>query len=133
MKLVRERQIIYYTTYMWNLKYDPNESIYDEINTENGQVVVAKGEGGERSGKLGAVMYAFVCRMDDNKVLRESTGNFQYPMINHNGKAYFKVNACVRVCVRVCVCACVCVCAHVCVCVCRVEFVWCTTELNPAL
>ena len=86
---------------MWNLKYDPNESIYDEINTENGQVVVAKGEGGTQR-EAGDSDVSFVCRMDDDKVLRESTGNFQYPMINHNGKAYFKVNACV--CVYVCVC-----------------------------
>ena len=34
-KSERERQIPYDTTYMWNLKYDTNEPIY-EIETESG-------------------------------------------------------------------------------------------------
>ena len=40
----RERQIPYDITYMWNIKYDTNEPIYEtESDTEN-RLVVAKGE-----------------------------------------------------------------------------------------
>ena len=47
----RERQIPYDITYMWNLKYDTNESIYqteiDSQTIENRLVVSkARGEGG---------------------------------------------------------------------------------------
>ena len=45
-KSEREKQIPYDITYMWNLKYDTNELIY-ETETESGtQVVVTKGEVG---------------------------------------------------------------------------------------
>ena len=41
--LKKERQITY-ITYMWNIKYDTNEPIYEtETDTEN-RLVVAKGE-----------------------------------------------------------------------------------------
>ena len=44
----RERQRPYDITYLWKLKYDTNEFIYEtEIESENRQVV-AKGEGGGR-------------------------------------------------------------------------------------
>ena len=45
---VRERQIPYDITCMWNLKYDTNEHIY-ETDTKN-RFVGPKGEGMEREG-----------------------------------------------------------------------------------
>ena len=48
MKSDREGQIPYDITYMWNLKYDTNEHIYEtetDSQTEH-RPVVAKGEGG---------------------------------------------------------------------------------------
>ena len=49
VKLERERQMPYDITYMWNLKYRTNESIYE---TEMGpqienRLVVAKGKGNQ--------------------------------------------------------------------------------------
>ena len=43
----RERQISYDITYMWNLKYDPNEFIYrtERLTDIENRFVVAKGEG----------------------------------------------------------------------------------------
>ena len=50
------RQISYDITYMWNLKYDTDQHIYEtktDTDIEN-RVVVDKGEGGEgRNGSLG--------------------------------------------------------------------------------
>ena len=86
--------------YTWSLKHNPREPIYDEMDAENSRVAAAKGEGEECSGKPGVVMYAFVHRGTNNKVLLESTGSRnQHPKINCSGKAYFKRNACVCVCV----------------------------------
>ena len=51
--------------------------------------------------EAGGVMYAFVYRGTNNKVLLGCTGNCnQHPKVNYNGKAYFKRNACVCVCVH---------------------------------
>ena len=45
-KSERERQILYNITYMWNLKYDTNEHIYETETDIGNRLVVAKGEGG---------------------------------------------------------------------------------------
>ena len=96
-KSERERQIPYDITYMWNLKYDRNELIYETRNRLTGienRHVVAKGERG-----LGEMEWEFGvsrCKLVyiewiNNKVLIYSTGNYiQYPVINHNGKEYKK-------------------------------------------
>ena len=55
--------------------------------------MVAKGEGLEEgwTGSLELAVQTIICRMDNNKVLLYSTGNYiQYPVINHNGKEYKK-------------------------------------------
>ena len=52
----RERQIPYDITYMWNLKYDTNEFIYETVltDTENRPAVAKEEEGGEgRTGSQG--------------------------------------------------------------------------------
>ena len=85
----RERQIPDNITFMWNLKYDTNELIYEtetDLQTEN-RLVVTKGEwvGERRTGisELADVNYYGI----NNNVLPYSTGNnIQYPVINHNGK-----------------------------------------------
>ena len=94
----RERQIPDNITFMWNLKYDTNELIYEtetDLQTEN-RLVVAKGEwvGERRTGisELADVNYYGI----NNNVLPYSTGNnIQYPVINHNGKEYEKVYICI--------------------------------------
>ena len=51
-KSEREQKMPYDITYMWNLKYDTNEPIYETkrlTNIEN-RLVVAKGEGREGDG-----------------------------------------------------------------------------------
>ena len=88
---------ISYITHMWNLKYDTNEPIYKtEINTSlENRLVIAKGEGKDG----GSMNWEFELSRRkllhrewiNNKVLLHSTGNYiQYPVINHNGKKYFK-------------------------------------------
>ena len=50
MKYVRkERQIPYDITYMWNLKYNTNEHIY-EIETDSWRSLVLAKMGGQREG-----------------------------------------------------------------------------------
>ena len=51
----RERQIPYDMTYMWNVKYNTNEHIYETETDIANRLVAAKGEGvGEgRIGSLG--------------------------------------------------------------------------------
>ena len=59
----------------------------------------------------------------NNKVLPYSAENYiQYPMINHNGKEYFK-----KECMYVYICVCVCVC------VCITESLCCIPETNTEL
>ena len=58
----------YDITYMWNLKEDTNEPIYETETDIGNRLVVAKGKGVA-------------------KILLHSTENYsQYPAINHNGK-----------------------------------------------
>ena len=54
-KSERERQVPYDITYMWNLKYDPNELIYEtESQTERTDVWLPRAGVGEgRTGSLG--------------------------------------------------------------------------------
>ena len=49
-KSEKERQIPYDITYMWNLKYDPNEFVYeteiDRLIDKENRLMIAKGEEG---------------------------------------------------------------------------------------
>ena len=47
---VRQRQISYNITYMWNLKYDTNEFIYKIESQTANKFMVTKGERGEKLG-----------------------------------------------------------------------------------
>ena len=102
----RERQIPYDTMYMWNLKYDTNEPIYEteaDSQTQRTDLWLPRGKGGE-----GGMEWEFGvsrCKLlyiewINNKVLLYSTGNYiQYPVINHNGKEYKR--ECMHVCIYV--------------------------------
>ena len=106
-KSKRERQIPYDITYMWNLKYDTNELIYEkEIDPQiENRLVVAKGKWGEGGlyWEFGTSKCKLFCiKWINNKVLLYSTGNYiQYPVMNHNGKDYEKEY------IYICMCVCV--------------------------
>ena len=51
IKSERERQILYDITYMWNLKYDTNELIYETHRHRKQTYGYQRGKGGR--GKLG--------------------------------------------------------------------------------
>ena len=77
-----------------------------KITDIENRLVVAKGEGvGERMEWEAGVSRCKLLYMEwiNNKLLQYSTGNYiQCPMINHNGKEYFKRrNVCVCVYTRV--------------------------------
>ena len=96
MKSDRERQIPYDITYMWNLKYDTNELIYE---TETGSQTqrtdlwlprAGGGVGKEWEFEISRHKLLYIGWIN-NKVLLYSTGNYiRYPVINHNGKEYGK-------------------------------------------
>ena len=73
--------------YMWNLKYNTNELIY-----ETNRLMVAEGVGEGWSGSLGLADANYeIIEWINNKVLLYSPGNcIQYPVINHDGKEYEK-------------------------------------------
>ena len=92
-KSERERQIPYHITYMWNLKYDPNELIYKtetESQTEKTYLWLPKeeGSGGRMDWEFGISRCKLLyIQWMKNMVLLYSTGNYiQYPVVNHNGK-----------------------------------------------
>ena len=78
---------------MWNLKYDTNEDIY-ETETDSWTQrtdLWFHGLGEDGVGVWDQQMQTSINRMDNNKVLLYSTGNYsQYPVINHTGKEYEK-------------------------------------------
>ena len=83
---------------MWNLKYDPNEFVYeteiDRLIDKENRLMIAKGEGagGETEEEIG-VSKCKLLYIDqiNNKVLLCSTGSYiQYPGIN--GKEYKKMH-----------------------------------------
>ena len=54
MKSERERQVPYDITYMWNLKYDTNELIYEtDTHTEHTCACQGEWDGGGQTGSLG--------------------------------------------------------------------------------
>ena len=54
MKSERERQIPYDITYMWNLKYDTNEHIYEtnRVTDIENRLVVTEGNSGDGGGEI---------------------------------------------------------------------------------
>ena len=89
-----------YITYIWNLKYDTNELIYETVansQTEN-KLLVDKGVGvGEGwIGSLGLADAHSYIEQTNNKILLYSTGNYiHYLVLNHYGKQYEKEHICV--------------------------------------
>ena len=81
----KEGQIPYDITFMWNLKYDTNEHIYE---TKTDLQRSPRGLGKARTGSLGLI----VCRLlyigwTNTKALLYSTGNYiQYHVTNHDEK-----------------------------------------------
>ena len=91
-KSERERQIPYDITYMWNLKYDTYEPIYEtetDSQIQRTDLWVPRGRevGKRQSGNSGLTDALLYVEWINNKVLLYSTENYiQYPEINHNGK-----------------------------------------------
>ena len=82
----RERQMPYDITYMWNLKYDTNEPIYEtETDSQRKDVWLPKVRrgGGRMHWEFGVSRCKlFYIGCINNKVLLDSTGNYiQYPVI----------------------------------------------------
>ena len=95
MKSGTEKQISYGITYMWNLKYDTNELIYETETGSQTQKTDRRlpGERGFRGGKdceAGVSRCKLLYRVwINNKVLLDSTENYiQYTVINRNGKEH---------------------------------------------
>ena len=91
-----ERPKPYDITYVWNLKYDTNESIYEtetESQTQN-RLVVAKriGGGGRMEWEVEVSRYKLLyIEWIKNKALLYNTKKYiQYPMTNHNGENIYK-------------------------------------------
>ena len=56
LKSKRERQILHHVSYMWNLEYDTNESIYEaktDSKTQKRGLWLSKGKKDERGNGLG--------------------------------------------------------------------------------
>ena len=89
---VRERQIPYDITQMWNLKYDTNGPIYEteiEAGTQKIDQWLPSGGGGKGLyWEFGVSRCKLVyTEWINNKVILYTTGNYiQYPVINHSGK-----------------------------------------------
>ena len=81
-KSEKERQIPYDSTYMWNLKYDTNEHIYEterDSPTERTDLWLPRGRSG--GGVKGWVFEIGRCKLlyigwINNKALFHSTGNY---------------------------------------------------------
>ena len=88
-----KRQIPYDITYMWNLKYDTKEPIYEaetDLEKKRADLWLPREsmDGGRkdweyRNNRCKLLYLEWI----NSKVLPYSTGNYvQYPVINHNGK-----------------------------------------------
>jgi len=92
----RERRIPYGITYTWNLKYDTNAHIYKtkrESRTQRTDRWLPRGWGRDGVGGWLSRHKLLYIQWISSKVLLDSTESYiQYPMINHNGKEYFKRN-----------------------------------------
>ena len=102
-KSAKERQLPYDITYVWNLKYEliyESSSVWIETDsqTQRTDMRLPSGEGGRRgvNWEFGVNRCKLLYRgWINNEVLSHSTGNqFQYPVINHNGKEFKKECIC---------------------------------------
>ena len=93
-KSERGRQTSHDIPYIRNLKYDPNELIYETDSwTQSTDLWWLKGGGWERDGLDFGISRCKVPLIEwiKNKILLYSTGSYiQHSMINHNGKDYEK-------------------------------------------
>ena len=81
----RERQILYDSIYMWNLKNDTNELIYitkTNSQTQKTNLWLPKGKGveGGKNQKFG------INRDKQQGLIIQHREPYQYPVINYNGK-----------------------------------------------
>ena len=66
---------------MWNLKYDTNELIYEDSQTQK----TVLGGGRERTENLGLADTNYYIIMNKQQGPTNNTGNYiQHPVINHN-------------------------------------------------
>ena len=81
-------------TYMWNLKYGPNEPTYETETAHRGRGQTCGCQGGVGKGWIGVCgeqIQTVTQRMDKQQGPTVYTGSYiQYPGINHNGKEYKK-------------------------------------------
>ena len=90
----RRERIAYNTTYMWNLKYDRTQLIYEIEITHRHKEQICSCQGTEEGGRMDWESGISRCRLFymewiNNKALLYSTGNYiQYLIINHNRKEY---------------------------------------------
>ena len=76
---------------MWNLKYEPDELIYEtEADSETQRTDYGYQSGGGMDWEFGVSRWkGYSIGWINSKVLLFSTGKYvQHPVINHNGKEY---------------------------------------------
>ena len=81
---------------MWNLKYDTNEHIYKQKQSQRTVVFVKEKSGRGNDWEFGTSRHKLLYMgWINNKVLLYSIGNYiQYPVINYNGEEYEKECIC---------------------------------------
>ena len=78
----KKRQIPYNITYMWNLKYDTNELIYEketDAQTQKTNLMVTKGLrvwGREKLGVWDYQIHTTICKIDKQQGPTEQCGNY---------------------------------------------------------
>ena len=88
--------LTYDITYMWHLKYDTNQHIYEKKQTHGYREQTCGCQGGGDGIGMDCEVGISRCKLlytgwINNKVLLYNTRNYiQYPLINHNGKEYEK-------------------------------------------
>ena len=95
----RERQIPYDIIYMWDLKYDTIEFIYEtDRHREQTCSCQRKENGGVGLGVWDQQVQTIIHKMNQQHgaTVQDSTGNYiQYPVVNYSGKEFEK--ACIYV------------------------------------
>ena len=90
-KSERERQTSYHVTYMWDLKYDTKEPIYETEREPWTQEMTGGCQGrglGGRRGHLALAGISFYIGWIKKVLLHSMKNCIQYPIIEHNGKDY---------------------------------------------
>ena len=95
-KSEREKQITYDITYMWNLKYDTYELIYErETDSHREQTCSAKaeamwGRGKDLESGVSRDKLSYIGWINNKVILYSKRNCIQYPTINRSGKEYEK-------------------------------------------